>query len=73
MLEKEREYVQEIENLNDQMGRMLKFVHTLIKLNNNNNTHNLHVRIHIFLHLVRYIFCKCYLEHIPTNGCNITK
>lgn len=52
MLEKEREYVQEIENLNDQMGRMLKFVHTLIKLNNNNNNHNLHVRIHIFLHLL---------------------
>ncbi|CAF5179997.1 unnamed protein product, partial [Rotaria magnacalcarata] len=40
MFEKEREYVQEIESLNDQIGRMLKFVHTLIKLNNNNNNNN---------------------------------
>ncbi|CAF1377912.1 unnamed protein product [Rotaria sordida] len=42
MFEKRREYVEEIECLNDQIGRMLKFIHTLIKLNNNNNNNNLH-------------------------------
>ncbi|CAF1066090.1 unnamed protein product [Rotaria sp. Silwood1] len=40
MSEKRREYVEEIESLNDQIGRMLKFIHTIIKLNNNNNNNN---------------------------------
>ncbi|CAF1221158.1 unnamed protein product [Adineta ricciae] len=43
MLEKERAYVQQIEHLHEHMRRMQKFVHTLIKLNNNtanNNNHN---------------------------------
>lgn len=48
MLEKERTYVQQIENLHEHMRRMQKFVHTLIKFNNNNhNNNNNHVNISI--------------------------
>jgi hypothetical protein len=45
MLEKERTYVQQIESLHEHMRRMQKFVHTLIKFNNNNHNNNNHVRI----------------------------
>jgi hypothetical protein len=44
MLEKERGYVQQIESLHEHMRRMQKFVHTLIKFNNNNHNNN-HVKI----------------------------
>lgn len=40
MLEKERAYVQQIENMHEHMRRMQKFVHTLIKFNNNNHNNN---------------------------------
>jgi len=45
MLEKERGFVQLIENLHEEMRRTQKLVHALIKFSNNNNNNNNHVKI----------------------------
>lgn len=70
MLEKERAYVQQIERLHDHMRRMQKFVHTLIKVNNNNHNNN-HVNNHS-LHVAERI-SLLHLEYISTYGYNIPK
>jgi hypothetical protein len=66
MVQKERSYQLHIENLNEQIRRMQRFVFTLIRINNNQ------VKKPNFLkRKIKRFFI--YLEYPSPYGCNITK
>jgi len=67
MVQKDRAYQQKIQNLNEHIRRMQKFVYTLVHINNN----QVFKKKNFFLFSVNKFFF--YLEYPSTYGYNITK
>lgn len=70
MVQKERAYQQQIENLHEQIRRMQRFVYALININNNqvNQNHSIVDFVSKTNNLLLSI-----LEYSSTNGNNLTK
>ena len=70
MVQKERAYQQQIENLREQIRRMQRFVYALININNNQVNQNPSIRDFVFK---TKNFLLSILEYSSTNGNHLPK